>query len=177
MATPSPETSPGGRGRGRRRAILESVLDALIFHEREEGGVLPDPRRVGAVDALERLVERLPPGDRRRFRALVFFLEWGAALRTQRRFSRLDVAARRRCLERWGDSRLRFRRQGYFALKSLGMLAYYTRPETWPAIGYDGPYLGRIPVEVLPVPRPAEAAGPPARGAGWDRGAGAREPL
>ena len=44
--------------------------------------------------------------------------------------------------------------------QGIALLAYYMRPETWPAIGYDGPWLGRVPVAVIPVPRPAGVEGP-----------------
>ena len=45
------------------------------------------------------------------------------------------------------ESSLGARRMVFRALKLLSSLGYYGVPETWKAIGYDGPWLGRKTVE------------------------------
>lgn len=130
---------------------MHALLDALVAHE---DGTLPDPRAIGAVPALDDQLARLPRTDAIAMRALLVGMEWGTLPFGGRRFSGMDVGARRAMLDAWSRSRWLGLRTAFTALKSLGMLAYWTRPETWPAIGYDGPWLGRVPVEVMPVPRP-----------------------
>ena len=50
-------------------------------------------------------------------------------------------------------SRWRLFRYLFFCMKSLVTMAYFSRPAVWPAMGYDGPYLGRVPVARLsPLP-------------------------
>jgi hypothetical protein len=137
--------------------LVRALFDALVAHE--DGG-LPDPAAIGAIEEYDRLLARLPREDALLYRAALVLLEWEPLLRLAGRFSRLGVAARRAHLERWARSRLLPLRAGYAALKTLALLAYYTRPETWPAMGYDGPWIGRIPVEVIPVPRPSGCEGP-----------------
>jgi hypothetical protein len=56
-------------------------------------------------------------------------------------------------------------RAAYTAVKALCMLAYWTREAAWPAMGYDGPWVGRVAVEVSPVPRPGLAGAAAPRGA------------
>lgn len=138
-----------------------ALLDALVPHG---AGGLPDPRAAGALEAFERLVAGLPSPDRWLFRGLL----------------RAFGVAPRLFLDGQG-SRLRPRRLAAAALRSLACLAYYTRPATWPATGYDGPFLGRVAVDVLPVadepvPTPGGriAPGTVARGRDIDRDARVR---
>lgn len=61
------------------------------------------------------------------------------------RFSRLPRAERRAVVERWRRSRWGTQRQIVQAIRTLGVLSYYARPEVWPRIGYDGPLVGSVP--------------------------------
>lgn len=155
-----PASARGFLGR-REERLARAILDAFIAHE---DGLLPEPVSIGALAELDRLLARLPPEDARRVRALLAIVEWAPPFllgrrgrRFWRRFTRLDLPARRAALEALGTSRIAALRAGYTALKALVMLAYWTREEAWPAIGYDGPWLGRVAVEALPVPRPGLA--------------------
>jgi hypothetical protein len=67
----------------------------------------------------------------------------GAGILGFRRFSRLDPAARRGVLDRWIVSRIGPKRQIADAVRRVALFSYYARPETWPALGYDGPLVGR----------------------------------
>ena len=58
-------------------------------------------------------------------------------------FSRLGPAERLAHFERWGQGRL-VQRQVALALRKFLSLAFYDRPEAWPAIGYDGPLLPAV---------------------------------
>lgn len=147
----------------RARATALALLDAFVAHE---DGALPDPRTTGALAALDRMLDRLPAPERGRMRWLLWAIDrapWLSLWRGPgwwRRFERLDLARRRLMLERWRGSRLAALRAAAGALKSVAMLAYYSRPAAWDLAGYDGPWLGRVAVEVAPVPRSADAAGP-----------------
>jgi hypothetical protein len=57
-------------------------------------------------------------------------------------FSELDLAGRRRYLHLWAKSAFTLRRQLYRSGKILTMIATYSLPEMWAAIGYEGPLLG-----------------------------------
>jgi hypothetical protein len=57
-------------------------------------------------------------------------------------FSELDLAGRRRYLNLWAKSAFTLRRQFYRSGKILTMIATYSLPEMWAAIGYEGPLLG-----------------------------------
>ena len=59
------------------------------------------------------------------------------------RFSRTDLESRRRILEAWRRSPWSVRRQIADAIRRLALFSWYSRPETWAAIGYDGPWVGR----------------------------------
>ncbi len=60
-----------------------------------------------------------------------------------RRFSRRSAAERADILEHWRLSRLGTKRQIYSGLRSVAMFAYYASEDSWAAIGYDGPLVGR----------------------------------
>lgn len=59
------------------------------------------------------------------------------------RFSRMSRAARSELLEDWRSSSLATKRRIADALRRIALFSYYTRAETWPALGYDGPWVGR----------------------------------
>ncbi|HWA73176.1 MAG TPA: hypothetical protein VG937_12595 [Polyangiaceae bacterium] len=56
-------------------------------------------------------------------------------------FSELGLAGRRRYLNLWAKSAFTLRRQLYRSGKILTMIATYSLPEMWTAIGYEGPLL------------------------------------
>ena len=57
------------------------------------------------------------------------------------RFSRRDLGDRRAILEAWRRSGLGPKRQIADALRRLALFSWYSRPETWDAIGYEGPWV------------------------------------
>ena len=60
-----------------------------------------------------------------------------------KRFSRMTDAQKDASLEAWMTSRLALRRMAFLALRNLALLGYYSQPETWPLIGYQGPLIER----------------------------------
>jgi hypothetical protein len=59
-----------------------------------------------------------------------------------KRFSEADLAMARAYLSLWGDSAFLMRRRIYRAVRSMVLVAAYSLPTHWPAIGYAGPLLG-----------------------------------
>ncbi len=64
-----------------------------------------------------------------------------------RRFTGLTRSDQEQYLRGWMESSMGARRMVFRALKLLAALGYYGRADTWTAIGYDGPWLGRRPEE------------------------------
>jgi choline dehydrogenase-like flavoprotein len=129
---------------GAERRIFRAVASVIVGR--------PAPHDV--VDAAERFIARMSPADRMMFRLLLRIVEWGAPVLSgrPRRFTNLDPGEQRRYLRGWSDSMLKPRRQGFAALRALSMLGYYGREAAWKEVGYDGPWLGRVEVPVLPAP-------------------------
>jgi hypothetical protein len=100
------------------------------------------------VDAIAAMSDPATQADLRRLvrlfeSALAGFLLDGQPLL----FTASSPAGQDRRLAAWAKSRIALRRTGYRALKRLVYAAYYSSPETWPAVGYPGP-----PVAVPPRP-------------------------
>ncbi len=122
---------------------------------------MPAPEAV--CDAAAPFLARLRSADHLLLRLLLRTLEAGPLLsRRPRLFSQLPREEAEAYLRTWAESRLAARRRGIAALRALAMLAYYGRDQAWKEVGYDGPWLGRRDVPVLPAPdlRAAPRAAP-----------------
>lgn len=58
-------------------------------------------------------------------------------------FHRMDLAGRSQVLRAWESSDLAHRRQIFQALRRTAVMSFFASPESWAAIGYDGPLVGR----------------------------------
>lgn len=89
---------------------------------------------------LERIVEDAlagrPPALRRRAQVLIALLQWVPLLRYGRPFTSLDPARRSRFLSRIENSRWLLLRRGFWGLRTLVFLGYYTRPAAAAEVGY-----------------------------------------
>jgi choline dehydrogenase-like flavoprotein len=111
----------------------------------------PAPEAV--CEAAAPFLARLRPADYLMLRLLLRMLEVGPLLSARPRLlSQLPRQEAEAHLRSWAESRLAPRRRGIAALRALAMLAYYGRDPAWKEVGYDGPWLGRRLVEVLPEP-------------------------
>ncbi|HMD97935.1 MAG TPA: gluconate 2-dehydrogenase subunit 3 family protein [Terriglobia bacterium] len=72
---------------------------------------------------------------------LLRVFEWGALFFFGKRFTRLAPAKQDVYLHAWEHSQVQTFRFGFSSLRNLALLAFYTRPESWPMIGYPGPVL------------------------------------
>ncbi len=119
-------------------AIVERMVDT------GEAGA-PPPREIGTLAAIEGalapLGEALLQELRLALRLVEYwpvFLEWRFG-----RFRSLSPEAQARSLEGWRTSRIETRRRVFYALRNLALLGYWSQDETWPLIGYGGPWIRR----------------------------------
>lgn len=96
---------------------------------------------VGGWSAFDRIVTNAiaarPPRMRRQLALFIRAIEWLPLLRYGRTFSRLDPRRRHRFLESLQDSRLLLIRRGFWGLRTLILMGYYTQAQVIGAIGYQ----------------------------------------
>lgn len=114
------------------RPILRSIAEAVV----PETAAL-DP---AGWSALERIVTNAvaarPPRMRRQLALFIRAIEWLPLLRYGRPFSRLPRARRHQFLATLQDSPLLLVRRGFWGLRTLILMGYYTQSRTLAAIGY-----------------------------------------
>ncbi len=117
-------------------AIFQAVARAILGLQDEDVDV--------AVE-VDRLAWRMGRRVRSDIRWMLRIFEHGTHLfdLKGKRFTRLARADQEQYLRGWMESSLGARRMVFRALKLLSALGYYGMSETWAAIGYDGPWLGR----------------------------------
>lgn len=115
---------------------------------------------VDVAAEVDRRLAEMPHGVRRDVRWSLRFLEHGTHLfeKPGRRFTRLDPSRQVHYLEGWMNSSLGARRIVFRAFKLLACLGYYGQPESWEAIGYEGPYRGGQRRFRFESPKPLDAA-------------------
>lgn len=126
------------------RAIVEAVLPA--------DGDLPAGLALGVHQRIDQEVWSAPDALQADLRASLHLLEHGPVLLGYAgRLSRLDPATRLEVLERAAAVGPTPVVQAVIGLKQMCHLFYFAHPATWPAIGYDGPWIGteRPPASTL----------------------------
>ncbi|MFQ5514566.1 MAG: gluconate 2-dehydrogenase subunit 3 family protein [Myxococcota bacterium] len=153
----APERSAAsGIGKGSEEASATRVLNAaeselmLRVVERMVETGEPDAPDPGAIGTLEAIEGALAPLDETVLDALRLALRlvdlWPLLFELRfARFRSLSPAQRDASLERWRRSRFAERRRVFYALRNLALLGYWSQPETWPLIGYGGPWIRRAP--------------------------------
>ncbi|CAG0966667.1 Gluconate 2-dehydrogenase subunit 3 [Myxococcaceae bacterium] len=134
--------SPGERPKQlgvREYVVLREVADRLVPAEGEKPGALAlgVPARVDGELAFH------GPKLRDDLEAALQLVEWWPLLSKGSRFSRLDPSAQDAVLADMASSRLAARRTAFQGLKFVTVFFTYTQEPTWPAIGYDGPWVPR----------------------------------
>ncbi len=116
------------------KAVVEAVTPA------EDG--LPSGLALGLPQRVDEQVWGAPEGLRDDLQNGLQLLEHGTLLFGYRsRFTALPPAARRACLEAMMGGSNELLRQVAQGLKELVHLLYYSQPQVWAAIGYEGPYV------------------------------------
>ncbi|HSD09494.1 MAG TPA: hypothetical protein VLF14_00790 [Candidatus Binatia bacterium] len=121
-------------------AVFLAIARAIL-------GLEDEPTDVASE--VDRLVSRMSSDARRDIHWMLRIFEHGTHLfdLKGKRFTRLARDDQEKYLGGWMKSSLGARRIVFRALKLLASLGYYGLPDTWKAIGYDGPWLGRRPEE------------------------------
>jgi hypothetical protein len=122
--------------------ILTQVVERMV--DTGEPGA-PPVRQTRAIATIDTLCASLDPGATAPLPSLLRLVEWGPLLFDHRfaRYTHLDAAAQDAALDGWMRSRLALRRMGFYALRNLALLGYWSQDETWPLIDYAGPLLRR----------------------------------
>jgi hypothetical protein len=117
-------------------AIFQGVAHAILGLEESEADVAAE---------VDRFVSHMTKAIKRDIRWMLRIFEHGTHLfdLKGRRFSSLSRKDQEQYLSGWMNSSMGARRMVFRALKLLAALGYYGRADTWTAIGYDGPWLGR----------------------------------
>jgi choline dehydrogenase-like flavoprotein len=110
--------------------------------------------RVSLAEGIESLLRHAPAGDQRLFALLLHGIELGAPFAAGRfgRFSSMEAPDRERALRRWAGSAMPSLRQGVASLRALAALVHYGAEEGWTHAAYDGPWLGRVDIDVHAPP-------------------------
>jgi hypothetical protein len=126
----------------RETEILTQIVERMVDTGEPDAPAVRETRAVATIDAFCR---RLDPEISGPLPLALRLFEYGPMLfdLSFSRFSRMSDAQKDASLEAWMTSRLALRRTAFLALRNLALLGYYTQPETWPLIGYQGPLLER----------------------------------
>lgn len=130
------------------------VLAALARRMLPSGGAFEaGADEIGVADKLDAFLVTADPAIAGNFRAGLWLLELGApALEPGLSFFTSMAPERQdRFLASLPKSRFSTPRELFSGYKRACFFAFYDDPRSWPAIGYDGPWLGRaLPGEAAP---------------------------
>ena len=107
---------------------------------------LPDEARDDIGGFIDGLLADLPATSQGQARLMLRVVEHGTHLfdLKARRFTRLSPTEQDAYLRGWMESTLGARRVIFRALKTMAALGYYAQTTSFAAVGYDGPWLGRV---------------------------------
>ncbi len=144
MACAPPRISDGGEGLlavgASELPILEAVAEAFV----PSGGAFgPGAREVGLARRMDALAAAQGPDVVRGVRGALWLLELGGGPLCGRwsRFSALSLDQRTECLQALVESRIALAREIFAGLKQLSLFTFYSIDASWPATGYDGPWV------------------------------------
>jgi hypothetical protein len=123
---------------GSRRATFLALAGRIVP---DEGPGAPGAESDATVAAAESFLASQDEGARTKLRLLLKVFEWGPAFKCGRRFTLLPAGEQNSYMQAWERSRIQLFRFGFSSLRNLVLLSFYTRPDSWPMIGYPGPVL------------------------------------
>jgi len=129
---------PGPFFAGRRRDTFLALADRIVP---DEGPSAPGARSDQTLAAAELFLASQDEGTRSKLCLLLAVFEWGAAVKCGGRFTRLPAGKQDAYMRAWEHSGIQLFRFGFASLRNLVLLSFYTRPESWPMLGYPGPVL------------------------------------
>jgi hypothetical protein len=120
--------------------IVRAVVEALLPAD----GDLPDGLSLGVHQRVDEEVWAAPPGIGDDLRSAISLIEHLPPLYGfYGRFTRLSPEERLACFQQLLLAGPGPVVQSAVALKQLCSLFYWSHPQTWPAIGYDGPWVAK----------------------------------
>jgi hypothetical protein len=122
--------------------ILTQLMQRVVETGLPEAPRVRDTRAVATVDqvcrGLDPAISSLLPWG-------LLLVEWSPLLFDLRlaRFTKLGPDEQDASLRSWTTSRLALRRTAFLGLRNLCFFGWYSQPEVWSLIGYQGPLLPR----------------------------------
>jgi hypothetical protein len=123
-------------------AVVRAIVEALLPRD----GDLPDGISLGVHQRIDQEVWAAPEAIGDDLRSAISVLEYAPLVyRFGGRLTRLDPPTRLAALGHLRERGPTPLVQAVVALKQMCALFYWSRPEVWPAIGYDGPWVPEKP--------------------------------
>ena len=124
----------------REYSILTILAERIVP---STGPELPSPTRLDVARAIDEMFSRRDAQTQKEFRSLLGLYDnalFGFVMEGRiTPFTKLSPEAQDASLASWETSGIAFKRIVFAALRRLIGMVYYTFPETWKHIGYDGP--------------------------------------
>ncbi|MCU0668707.1 MAG: gluconate 2-dehydrogenase subunit 3 family protein [Myxococcota bacterium] len=123
-------------------SLLDTIADTFV----PRGGAFAlGARDLDLATRIDAYLANERPEIVRGVRGALLLVEWASPLASGRlgRFSALDVDARIACIDALRTSRSATLREVFAGLKTLCLFLFYAADESWTALGYDGPLVGR----------------------------------
>ena len=119
--------------------VLRHATAHLCDYSACAGWRTPAASAPEAIDGALAMIETMPGPTRERLWGALALFEAGPAILGPRRapFTKLAPEDQRAYLASWHDSGLEARRAIFEAIKSVCMMGYWSRLESWPSIRYD----------------------------------------
>ena len=129
----------------REFAVLKAVARRLV----PGGAGYPGAEDLGVTSRIDRELSFHPARLSIDLRDALRLIEWWPLATHLARFTRLGGEQQDAVLGNMAASRFALLRAALQGIKTLVMFFHYTQEPTWPAIGYDGPWVARVPPESL----------------------------
>ncbi len=124
--------------RGSRAATFLAIADRIVPGV---GLRAPGAKSEATLRTAEVFMSSQDESVRAKLRLLLKVFDWGALLKYGRRFTRLPAEKQDGYLRAWEFSQFQIFRFAFSSLRNLVFVSYYTQQETWPTMGYPGPWL------------------------------------
>jgi len=120
--------------------LLMAIVERMVWTGEQSA---PAPREIGTLASIEAALATLDETLVEELRLALRLVEYWPVLMEWRfgRFRSLSPEAQDQSLEGWRRSRIETRRRVFYALRNLALLGYWSQDETWPLIGYPGPWV------------------------------------
>jgi hypothetical protein len=128
--------------------ILTQLMQRMVETGLPDAPRVRDTRAVATVDAVCRGLDPAVSGV---LPLALLLFEWGPLFDLRfARFTTLNADEQDTSLRSWMTSKLALRRTAFLGLRNLCFLGWYSQPETWSLIGYQGPLLRRTDAARVP---------------------------